>query len=255
MKIILLLITITISLMFYSCESPTNSQSNPLTYGSEQAYFLLNPYTPYYLLDNRIDYINSNEEGRAKDSTYLRATFYDNSTFRDAGNFYINDININKQSADDLFNIKQLIDGFIDFGSAYFSNIQKINYSDSLAFKATGNVVPAFFKTISNLDTSLIVLNTNNLREINKNTNHNLITNDIGFTDARIRIYNEKHQFTYYANFKNELTIALESIKSIPNGSYKFECLKGYFKIDTLSNGEQLIINVVSSYTFNTVIK
>lgn len=255
MKIYLLLLILTISLSFYSCESPTNSQSNPLSYGSELPYFLISPYIPYYQLDNRIDYVISNVEGNSKDSTSLRATFYDNSTFRDAGNLYMNNTNIDKQNADNLFNIRQLIDGFIDFGLVYFSEIEKINYSDSLTLYALGEVIPKFAFTIPNLDTSLIVLNVIDLKEINKNIDHKIVTNDIGFSESRIRIYNDKNQFSFYANFKNEVNITSESLNKIPNGNYKFECLKGYYKIDTLSNGEQLITNVVSSYTFNTIIK
>lgn len=255
MKIFFLLLSITISLLFYSCDSSTNSQVNPLSYGAEQPYFFISPYIPYYQLDNRIDYLITNEQGRIKDSTFIRATFYDNSSFRDAGNLFINETKINKQSADDIFNIKQMIDGFIDFGVAYFSNLKRIDYIEQLNFKASGNVFPMFDFSVPNLDTSLIILNINNLKEINKNMDHILITNDIGFIESRIRIYNDNHQFSFFANFKNEVNITSESLKGIPNGNYKFECLKGFYKIDTLSNGEQLITNVASSYTFNTIIK
>lgn len=255
MKILYYLFIITIASLFYSCDSPTISHSNPLTYGAEKSYFLIDPYIPYNQLDNRINYGIINSENILEDSTFLRATFYDNNTFRYAGDLYINDVNIKKRSADDIFNIRQLIDGFIDFGYAYLSSIDHINYSNELTFYASGDIIPKFKFTTENLDTSLVVLNISELKNIDKNKNHTLITNDIGFDDSRIRIYNSSREYLFYAKFKNEISISSDLLENIPNGDYNIECIKGYYKIDTIFNDEPLITNIFSSYTFKTIIQ
>lgn len=254
MKIILYIILVTILLSFYSCENSTISHSNPLSYGSEKPYFLFNPFIQYFELDNRINYGIINEFGKSIDSTYLRATFYDNNLFRDAGNLYMNDVNIKKQSADDIFDIRQLVDGFIDFGMAYYSSINKVVFSNDLKINTSGDVIPSMDLNYPNLDTTLIVVNKEDLETISKKLNHRLITNDIGYDNSRIRIYNESKEYLFYATFKNEVTISSESLQSIPNGNYKIECLKGYYRIDTLSNNEPLIVNIYSSFIFDTKI-
>lgn len=254
MKIILFIITLTISLSFYSCDNVTSSNSNPLSYGSELPFFLLNPFINYFELDNRINYGTIRELGKDQDSVYVRATFYDNNVFRDAGNLYLNGTNIKKQSADDIFNIRQLVDGFIDFGLAYYADITNISFSDELNIYASGDVIPEIKITYPNLDTSLVVLNAKDFNTISKNSNHKLITNDIGFDNSRIRIYNNTKEYTFYATFQKEVIISSESLNIIPNGDYKIECLKGFYQIDTLSNTEILITNIYSSYIFNTSI-
>lgn len=254
MKIIHLIILVTILLTFYSCENSTISNSNPLSYGSEKPYFLLDPFIQYSELDNRINYGIINELDKSSDSTYIRATFYDNNLFRDAGNLYINDVNIKKQSADDIFDIRQLVDGFIDFGVAYYASISKVDFSNDLKISTSGDVIPSIDMDYPNLDTTVIVVNREDLETIRKKFNHKLITNDIGFDNSRIRIYNKSKEYLFYASFKKEVTISSESLQSIPNGNYKIECLKGYYRIDTLSNNEPLIVNVYSSFIFDTKI-
>lgn len=255
MKIILYLITITFSLGFYSCENSTSPIQNPLNYSIELPYFRIDPYVAYSSIVNRIDYGIINNEQLAHDSSYIRATFYDKRRFRDAGNFYFGNIKVDKSKADYLFNIVQLIENFIDYGFAYYAEIDEHFFKDSILIQTTGNEFPAYNQSIRLLDSSLVIENINILKQISKSNGLKLITNDIGFDDARIRIYNDKKEFIFYAKFKTDLNYGSEVFNNIPAGNYKFECLKGHYLLDTASNGEPVIINIYSSYTFDTVIK
>lgn len=255
MKIILYLISITISLGFYSCDNTTSSIQNPLNYSVEQPYFRIEPYISYNNIVNRIDYGIIKYHAQGDDSSYIRATFYDKRRFRDAGNFYFGNVKINKSKADYLFNIVQLIDNFIDYGYAYYSQLDEHLYKDSILIQTTGNEFPSYNQYIRLLDTSLVIENINELNQISKSKGLKLSTNDIGFDDARIRIYNDKKEYIFYSKFETELNFGSEIFNSIPTGNYKFECLKGHYLLDTASNGEPVIINIYSSYTFDTVIK
>jgi hypothetical protein len=255
MKIILILITITISFGFYSCESTTSSNQNPLTYSVEQPFFNIVPFISYHNIVNRIDYGIINKDLQVTDSAYIRATFYDKRRFRDAGVFYFDSIRINKSKADNIFNIVQLIEGFIDYGYAYFRKLDNKLLKDSILIQVTGQEFPDYTQYIKLLDSSLIVENVGNLNEIYKSQGLILKTNDIGFDDARIRIYNDKKEFIFYSKFKTELNFSSDVFDNIPIGNYKFECLKGHYLLDTASNNEPIIINIYSSYIFDTIIK
>lgn len=255
MKIIFYLISITFLLAFYSCENTTSPIQNPLNYSVEQPYFRIDPYIPYSSIVNRIDYGIIYNEKQNSDSSYIRATFYDKRKFRDAGNFYFGKIKVDKSKADYLFNIVQLIENFIDYGYSYYSVLDNQLLKDSILIQATGNEFPPYNQSIRLLDTLLVIENVNILKQITKSNGLKLITNDIGFDEARIRIYNDKKEFIFYSNFKTDLNFDTEVFNNIPAGNYKFECLKGHYLLDTASNGEPVIVNIYSSYTFDTVIK
>lgn len=255
MRIILYIITLTVSLGFYSCESTTSSAQNPLTYSIEQPFFRIDPYISYNNIVNRIDYGILKQQDQDNDSSYIRATFYDKRRFRDAGVFYFDNIKINKTKADDIFNIVQLIENFIDFGYAYIHDLDNHHFKDSILVQTTGQEFPAYSQFIQLLDTALVIENVNSLIEISKIQGFKLKTNDIGFDDARIRIYNEKKEYIFYSNFETELNLSSDVLVNIPTGKYKIECLKGHYLLDTASNNEQVIINIYSSYTFDTLIK
>ncbi len=255
MKIIFYLITITILLGFYSCESTTSTNQNPLTYSQEQPFFNIVPFTRYNNIVNRIDYGIIKHQGQVEDSSYIRATFYDKRKFRDAGNFYLGSFRISKSKADKIFNINQLIEDFIDYGYAYYSELDKYYFSDSITIQTTGQEFPSYIQSVQLLDTSLTIVNVNSLKEISKSQGINLITNDIGFDEARIRIYNDTKEFIFYSTFETYLSFGSEVFNNIPTGNYKFECLKGHYLLDTASNNEAVIINIYSSFTFETQIK
>jgi uncharacterized protein YutD len=255
MKIIKYLISITVILGIYSCEGTTSTNQNPLTYSQEQPYFNIEPFTRYSNIVNRIDYGIIKTQIQENDSLYIRATFYDKRKFRDAGNLYFGNIRINKTKADNIFNIDQLIEDFIDYGFAYFSEIDSLYLKDSLIVQTTGQEFPAYQKNITLLDTTLIIENLEILKEISKSQGLQLVTNDIGFDHARVRLYNSQKEYIFYSQFETELNFGSEVFNNIPTGKYKFECLKGHYILDTASNNEPLIINIYSSYTFDTVIK
>lgn len=255
MKIILYLITLTIAFGFYSCESTTSTIQNPLTYSKEQPFFKIEPYVSYNNIVNRIDYGIIKQHDRIGDSSYIRATFYDKRKFRDAGVFYFDEIKIIKSKADDIFNIVQFIENFIDFGYAYYLELDNNHFNKSISIQTTGQEFPSYNQSVSLLDTSLEIKNINTLHEISKTSGVILLSNDIGYDDARIRIYNNSKEYIFYANFETELNLDSELFNKIPIGKYKFECLKGHYLLDTVSNGEAIIINIYSSYTFDTIVK
>ncbi|MFA7325434.1 MAG: hypothetical protein WC121_02135 [Candidatus Kapaibacterium sp.] len=255
MKIILYLITLTISFGFYSCESTTSTIQNPLTYSKEQPFFKIEPYVSYNNIVNRIDYGIIKQHDQIGDSSYIRATFYDKRKFRDAGVFYFDEIKIIKSKADDIFNIVQFIENFIDFGNAYYLELDNHLFKDSISIQTTGQEFPSYNQSIRLLDSSLIIENVNSLNKISKGLNLKLLSNDIGYDNARIRIYNNSKEYVFYANFETVLNLDSELFNNIPIGKYKFECLKGHYLLDSASNGETVIINIYSSYTFDTIIK
>jgi len=255
MKIITYLITITTLLVFYSCETTTSTNQNPLTYSQEQSFFNIEPFTRYSNIVNRIDYGIIKKHNQEMDSSYIRATFYDKRRFRDAGSLYYGKFRISKSKADNIFNIDQLIEDFIDYGYAYFTEIDELYLNDKILIQTTGQDFPPYEQEISLLDTILTIININSLLEISKSKGFKLVTNDVGFENARIRIFNSQKEFIFYTKFKTELNYSADIFNNIPTGKYKFECLKGHYLLDTASNGEPLIINVYSSYTFDTDIK
>lgn len=255
MKIILYIITITASFGFYSCESTISSNQNPLTYSIEQSFFRIDPYISYNNIINRIDYGIIKYQGQVNDSSYIRASFYDKRRFRDAGNFYFGSVKLNKTKADDIFNIVQLIENFIDYGYAYYTELDKYYFKDSILIQTTGHEFPIYNQYIRLLDSSLNIENVNSLNEISKSQGIKLVTNDIGYDEARIRIYNNQKEYIFYSKFETELNFGSDVFDDIPTGNYKFECLKGHYLLDTASNNEPVIINIYSSYTFETKIK
>ncbi len=255
MKIIIILITTTISFVFYSCESTTSTNQNPLTYSIEQPFFIIEPFISYNNIVNRIDYGIIKHHGQTFDSSYIRATFYDKRRFRDAGVFYFDNKKINKSKADDIFNIVQLIENFIDYGYAYYLELDQPHFNDNVLIQTTGQEFPSYSQNIRLLDSSLVIENINTLSEISKSQGLMLKTNDVGFDEARIRIYNDNKEFIFYSNFETELNFPSDVFNNIPTGKYEIECLKGHYLLDTASNNEQVIINVYSSYTFDTIIK
>lgn len=255
MRKIQLSIILTILILFYSCENTTISHQNPLTYRSEPSYFQITPYFPYNKILNRIDYGIISNVNKENDSIYIRGTFYDNRTFRDVGNLYFNNNKVDEVRAEDLFNINQLVEGFIDFGVAYYKNYDTAVYNQDIDIETSGNELQSFKLSTKSLKNKLIVLNKNDLSEINKSLGFKILTNDVGYNLARINIYNQFNNFMFYADFEKELTINPEITKNIPSGEYKIECLKGNYLLDTLSNGELVIVNIYSSYIINSNFK
>jgi hypothetical protein len=162
---------------------------------------------------------------------------------------------VNEVRADDLFNINQLIEGFIEFGTAYFSVYDTALTNQNLEIATTGNEIPYFKANIEALKSELSVLNVTELNNISKSKGFVIKTNDIGFDEARIKIYNSNNNFIFYTSFDSVLNIAPEKLKDIPSGEYSIECLKGHYALDTLPNNEPIIFNTYSSYTFQSNIK
>ena len=254
MKIILLTIFITISFAFYSCESPTISQSNPLSYGSESPYFFINPYIQYSKIDNRIDYGKIQLIDFDKDSSFVRGAFYNNELFRDAGIFTFDTVNVDKIDAEDLFKIHLLVEGFFEFGVVYFKKNPRIENGKNINVNLTGDEFPAYNSSIKTLDSSLNILNIKELRSISKKEGITIKTNNIGYEESRIRIFNNKKEYLFYTNALGEINLRSNDIDYIPNGTYNLEILKGYYNLDTLVNDELLITNVYSAVVFETSI-
>lgn len=252
MKKIQFLLLLTILMLFYSCETTTFSHTNPLSYRGESSFFQITPYIPYNKIINRIDYGIISNYNSESDSIYLRGTFYDNNTFRDVGNLYFNNEKIEEVKAEDLFNINQLVEGFINFGVAYYQTYNSAIYNQNIEIETSGNELPAFKTYVYSLKSKLEIINLDEITNINKLEGFKINTNDVGYDNSRIKIYNESNSFTFYADFNHELTINPELTKNIPNGDYNIECLKGHYLLDTLANGELMIINIYSSYTFKS---
>ena len=70
--------------------------------------------------------------------------------------------------ADKLFNINQLIEDFIDYGYAYFSELDKMKFGEKMLISATGNEFPPYINSINLLDTSLAIVNIDSLAVISK---------------------------------------------------------------------------------------
>ncbi len=255
MKILSYITFITIILGFYSCESSNKPNSNPLNYKYEQPYFKIDPYIPYSSLINRIDIGMVHNYESNQDSSYIRATFYDNYEFRDIGDFYFNDNKIDKYEAEILFGIVQIIDDFIEFGEVYYSN--KFNYSLVDSIHIYNSKTAEFVKFDINfnmLDDKLLVRNVADLKEISKSNNLLIITNLENYTKTRIRFYNESTNFIFYSNSKDSIKFNANSLSRLEPDNYKIEVLKGIYRIDTLSNNETIITNHYSSFIFNTII-
>ena len=241
--------------LFYSCETTNSPSENPLRYSFEIPYFKIEPTIHYREIVNRIDYGNIHFHNSSSDSTYIRATFYNRRKFRDAGNLYFGNERVDIVKADKLFNINQLIEDFIDYGYAYFTELDEMKFGEKMLISATGNEFPPYINSINLLDTSLAIVNIDSLAVISKSKGFQLRTNDIGFYNSRIRIYNSENEFLIYTSFNEQLEITSEELKKIPLGDYKIECLKGHYLLDSASNNENVIINIYSAYIFDTSIK
>lgn len=255
MKILSYITYITIILGFYSCESSNKPNSNPLNYKYEQPYFKIVPYIPYQNIINRINIGMIHNYESNKDSNYIRATFYDNYEFRDIGDLYFNDNKIDKYEAEDLFGIVQIVDDFIEFGKAYYSNGIDFKLEDSIhLFNSNMLEFDKFDIYLKILDDKLLVRNVADIKEISKSNDLIILTNLEKYTNTRIRFYNESTSFIFYSNSKDSIKFNANSLSRLEPDDYKIEVMKGIYRIDTLSNNETIITNHYSSFIFNTII-
>lgn len=253
MKILSYLIYVTIITGIYSCESSNKPNSNPLNYKFEQPYFEIEPYVPYRNLINRINIGTIHNYDLNKDSNYIRATFYNDIEFRKVGDLYYNDKNIETYDAEELFGIVQLVDDFIEFGEAYYSNDIKIELGDSININNSKNSEFVEFKVgLKVLDEKLVVNNVSDLQEIDKSKEFYILTNLENYTNTRIRIYNETINYVFYSSTKDSISFGSNSLRRLEPDIYTIEVIKGYYIIDTLDNNETLITNHYSSFIFNT---
>lgn len=177
----------------YSCESTNKPNSNPLNYNQEQPYFNIEPFIPYYKLDNRIDIGMIYNYNTNKDSNYIRATFYDNREFRNIGDLYLGKLQIYSMEAEELFDINQLIDGFIEFGTVYFKKDLVLDFNKDYLITSSNNFdFPTINKNISILDDRLSVINVLDLEQISKKRGFGVKTNLTNYPNTRIRIFNKE---------------------------------------------------------------
>jgi len=255
MKILSYITYLTIILGIYSCESSNKPNTNPLDYKFEQPYFKIDPYIPYQNIINRINIGVIHNYDTNIDSSYIRATFYDNYEFRDIGDFYFNNTKVEKYEAEDLFGIFQIVDDFIEFGEAYYSNEINNSLKDSVHIYNSNTTEFVNFEIIINsIKDKLIVSNVSDLQQISKYNDFTILTNLEKYKDTRIRFYNESSNFIFYSNSKDSIKFDVNSLNTLEPNSYKVEVLKGKYRVDTLSNGESIITNQYSSFIFNTLI-
>ena len=255
MKFIYFLAYLTIIIGFYSCESSNKPITNPLNYNQEQPYFNIEPYIPYYQLDNRIDVGYIYNDDTKEDSTYIRATFYDNREFRNIGDLFLNKIQIYSFEAEKLFDIVQLIDGFIEFGIVYFKEDFILEHGREYTISNENPIeFPKFESKIQTIKEKLNISNVNDLKFISKSEGFEIISNLEQYTDTRIRIYNDEKSYIFFTNSTNSISLSPINMSTIVPNQYKIEVLKGFYKIDTLTNQEPLITNHYSAFIFNSSI-
>ena len=253
MKYIIYLIYLTTIVAFYSCESSNKPITNPLNYNQEQPFFRIEPFIPYYKLDNRVDIGYIFDYDNLKDSTYIRAAFYDNREFRDVGDLFLDKVQIYSFEAEKLFDIVQLIDGFIEFGIVYFKENFVLDYNkEYLLTNENTTDFPLINKKVRTVNERLNIFNVDELKLISKSEGFKVFTNLENYEKSRIRIFNEEKSYIFFTNSTNSISLNSLNMSTIVPNDYKIEVLKGYYEIDTLSNQEPLIINHYSAFIFST---
>lgn len=251
----ILLVTIIVGI--YSCDSGTSPQQRPINYTFEDPYFYLQSGIPYNYILNRIDigHIN-NRVINKNDSGYVRGMFYDhNELFRDIGDLKINNNSIAKKEADSILGIQIIIKELLSIGYGFYESIEFFDNKDELVIKSAGyKDFPKFEYNIRNLDTLMNIKNLNELDTIDITKGFDIITNDIGYDNFRVRIYNSNDEKLLYGKSNDAIKIN-EGLGSLKPGKYNIEVIKGHYHLDTLENNEYLIVNLYSSFIFESTLK
>lgn len=238
---------ITICILFYSCDTSTSPQRNPIGYLSEDAYFITDPYIPYPNIKNRIDIGQiSYPELSSQDSNFIRAMFYDNSVlFKNAGDLYVNNILIDKLRVDKILKIKVIFEDIINFGPGYYSELDEQFLSDSITIESTGtSEVPMFNYKIKPVQKDFHVINLDELKTVDIEKGFQVELDTIHYDNYRIKLFNDNsNRVEYFIEpQQNILYFSPERLTRINSGSFNLEITGGDYLLDSL-NEEYLIIN------------